>query len=261
MRLIVVPVALVALAACSPRVPDSAAGVGFGDYNEYQTEQDLRSTTQAGVTALPPAGAVSDEQPQPVATATPLSALSEQATRTAQTTPTLATDQDAIAQETAAALASTSTNSGVPPLDASPGNPAPQTISSASGISSENDFEAVDSVRSIESDAAFIERNRAQYEVVQPTALPERTSDARPNIVAYALATKHPVGTKIYSRVGINKDARFTKNCSKYGSQDRAQQDFLAQGGPNRDKMGLDPDGDGYACNWNPAPYRNAVNG
>ncbi|MEQ9673592.1 MAG: hypothetical protein RLO10_03940, partial [Roseovarius indicus] len=66
---------------------------------------------------------------------------------------------------------------------------------------------------------------------------------------------------KIYSRIGINKQSRFERNCAKYSSADRAQIDFLANGGPNRDKMGLDPDGDGYACGWNPAPFRIAVNG
>jgi hypothetical protein len=243
MRLIVFPVALVALAACSPRIPDSAAGVGFNDYNEYQAQQEAQAT--AGVTPIPPAGAVSNEPLQPVGVGTPLSAINEQQT---------------IAQETTAALAATRTSTTTP-VEASPTNPAPQTVSNATGISVENDFEAVDNVRSIESDAALIERNRAQYQVVQPTALPQRTNDTRPNIVAYALSTSHPVGTKIYTRVGINKDARFARNCAEYGSPDRAQQDFLAKGGPNRDRMGLDPDGDGYACNWNPAPFRNAVNG
>ena len=39
----------------------------------------------------------------------------------------------------------------------------------------------------------------------------------------------------------------------------RAQIDFLAKGGPERDRLGVDPDGDGYACAWNPAPFRAAV--
>ena len=146
-------------------------------------------------------------------------------------------------------------------MRASPGNPPPETVESASGISTENDFNAVGDARSIESDAALIARNREQYQVVQPTALPSRSGNTGPNIVEYALATKHPVGTKVYNRIGLNKQSRFERNCAKYSSPDRAQIDFLANGGPNRDKMGLDPDGDGYACAWNPAPFRIAVNG
>ena len=34
---------------------------------------------------------------------------------------------------------------------------------------------------------------------------------------------------------------------------------FLEAGGPKRDRKALDPDGDGYACGWDPAPYRRAV--
>ena len=245
MRFITLPVALLAIAACSPSVPDSAAGVGFGDYNEYQAQQQARAQSNA-VTPSPPANAVANEPLQSAAVGTPLTAINEQET---------------IAQEAAATLAATRTNSGVAPLDASPSNPAPHTVETSTGISVENDFEAVDNVRTIESDAALIERNRAQYQVIQPTALPNRVNDAQPNIVAYALSTSHPVGTRVYSRVGINKDARFARNCAEYGSPDRAQQDFLSRGGPSRDRLGLDPDGDGYACNWNPAPFRNATNG
>ncbi len=249
MRFLGFPVILLAVSACSPSVPDSAAGVGFGDYNEYQAQQDARARASAqssAVSPLPPAGAVSGESVQSGAVGAPLSAVNEQQT---------------IAQETAATLAATRANSGVAPLEASPSNPAPQTVQSATGISNENDFEAVDNARSIEGDAALIERNRAQYQVIQPTALPDRVTDNRPNIVAYALSTTHPVGTQVYSRVGINKQARFERNCAEYGSPDRAQMDFLANGGPARDRKGIDPDGDGYACSWNPAPFRNASNG
>lgn len=245
MRLYVFPAALVALSACSPTIPDSAAGVGFGDYDQYQAEQQARAQANTAP-PIPPSGAVSNEPVQTAVVGAPLTAINEQQT---------------IAQEAAATLEATRANSGVAPLQASPSNPAPQTVEAATGISVENDFDAVDNARSIESDAALIERNRAQYQVVQPTALPDRVNDSRPNIVAYALSTSHPVGTPVYARVGINKQARFERNCSEYGSPDRAQMDFLAQGGPTRDRKGLDPDGDGYACNWNPAPFRNASNG
>ena len=50
MRAILIP-ALLALVACSPEVPNSAAppqGVGFGDYNAYQAESARREAMLAG---------------------------------------------------------------------------------------------------------------------------------------------------------------------------------------------------------------------
>ena len=45
----------------------------------------------------------------------------------------------------------------------------------------------------------------------------------------------------------------------RYASPDKAQQDFLAKGGPDRDRLGVDPDGDGFACSWDPRPFRTAL--
>ena len=125
----------------------------------------------------------------------------------------------------------------------------------------ENNFDAVGAERSIAEDAARIANNRAQYQVVQPQAIGSRPSDVGPNIVDYALSTKHAVGTPVYRRLGINAASKFERNCAQYPSADQAQLDFLRRGGPERDRQGLDPDGDGYACNWDPRPFRNAVRG
>ena len=122
-------------------------------------------------------------------------------------------------------------------------------------ISDEQDFDAVAARETIESDAERIARNRAQYTVIQPGALPVRPGESGPNIVEYALATNHPPGVQLYRRSGL----RFTDPlvaCARYGSPDRAQEAFLAAGGPERDRRGLDPDGDGYACGWDPRPFR-----
>lgn len=43
-------------------------------------------------------------------------------------------------------------------------------------------------------------------------------------------------------------------NCAAFAAPAAAQQTFLANGGPQRDPLGLDPDGDGRACAWTPAP-------
>ena len=114
---------------------------------------------------------------------------------------------------------------------------------------------------SIVGDAQRLEQNRAQYQVIEPQALPQRTGGAQPNIVAFALSTSHPVGTRVYARAGFNGEARAARNCRTYASPDQAQIDFLARGGPERDRRGLDPDGDGYACSWDPSPFRKASGG
>ncbi|MEM9438381.1 MAG: hypothetical protein AAGA15_15220 [Pseudomonadota bacterium] len=126
-------------------------------------------------------------------------------------------------------------------------------------ISDEQNFDAVAGRESIESDAARIASNRQQYVVIQPTALPSRAG-AGPNIVAYALATNNPVGVQLYRRSGLSSQNRFLRNCADYASADLAQQAFLANGGPERDRRGLDPDGDGFACAWDPTPFRAVAN-
>ncbi|WP_111734199.1 hypothetical protein [Roseovarius amoyensis] len=234
MRFISLLAAAAAVAACSPSIPDSAAGVS----------------------PLPPARAISDESS---AGSSDIMISAKPLTDTTATASTDSTDPADIAAETQAALAAARANSGQVPLEASPNNPPPQTVETSTGISEENDFDAVDSVRSIESDAALIARNREQYQVIQPTALPSRSGASGPNIVSYALSTSHQVGTKVYTRIGINKQARFQRNCAKYASADLAQLDFLEKGGPERDRLGLDPDGDGFACRWDPTPFRMAV--
>lgn len=243
---------LLVMAACSPQVPDSAAGVGI-DGDPF-APPPAAGTTITGEPLVPPAR-VSTEPYQ--AAAAPRSPGSAAAAGTFSTASTAASDAD-IARETAAALAASSANSGVAPLEASPSNPAPQPGGNAR-ISDENDFQAVSARQSIESDAARLERQRAQYQQVQPVAVPQRTEDAGPNIVRYALSTSNPKGVRIYSRSGINLKARNQRNCAEFASPDQAQVAFLETGGPERDRKALDPDGDGFACSWDPAPYRLAV--
>ena len=144
-------------------------------------------------------------------------------------------------------------------VQASPSNPPPLLLDNP-GISDENDFGAVGERRSIETDAQRLEQAKANYKVIEPTALPSRVSTG-PNIVAYALETKNPRGTKIYNRVGLTSQSRYEKNCAKYRSNDQAQTAFLTKGGPTIDRLGLDPDGDGFACGWDPSPFRKAAGG
>ena len=217
-------VALVALSACAPSVPDSGAGVGFGDYEVYREQQRLRDEALQGRQTIPGPAAV---------------------------------QQSPLDSEGQAAAQARALNSGVDPVSARPGNPAPAIVTTPGGISRENDFDAVSGRRTIQDDANLIAQNRSQYTVVQPTALPTRDGGERPNIVAFALGTTHPVGTKLYRRSSLgNAEARMQRACFAFASPDLAQEEFLAKGGPERDRLGVDPDGDGYACSWNPAPFR-----
>jgi hypothetical protein len=127
------------------------------------------------------------------------------------------------------------------------------------GISDEQDFNAVAGRETIESDKQRIERNRANYVVIEPTALPERPGASGPNIVEYALSTSNPVGQQAYSRSAIRVTSADAA-CRRYASADLAQEAFLKAGGPDRDGKGLDPDGDGFACDWDPSPFRSALN-
>lgn len=87
-------------------------------------------------------------------------------------------------------------------------------------------------------------------------ARPAGNSDA--NLVAFALETSHPVGQSVYPRDAGSVDALA---CGGYRSPVAAQEAFLRAGGPDRDQLGLDPDGDGYACAWDPSPYREVAGG
>ncbi len=123
-------------------------------------------------------------------------------------------------------------------------------------ISDEQDFEAVSSRETIESDRDRLQRQRDALQVVEPEDLPSRPDGSEPNIVAYALSTTNEVGEPVYGRSGRFDEARHNRACARYGWTDRAQAAFLEAGGPERDWRGLDPDGDGFACDWDPGPFR-----
>ena len=229
------------LAACQPAIPDSGSvnsgrGVGFGD-GTFEAEQRARDAALANDSIDSAIAATA---------ATPADGSAE-----------------ATAAETARVLAATrpggASTAGAATINASPSNPPPAAVN-AVGISNENNFDAVSGQRSIQDDAARVASNRAQYEVIQPEALPERTASG-PNIVAYALQSNQPVGQQIYSRIGFNKARKFERACSQYSHADQAQIAFLAAGGPEKDREGMDPDGDGFACDWDPTPFRRAAQG
>jgi hypothetical protein len=135
---------------------------------------------------------------------------------------------------------------------------AAEATAPVSQISNEQDFEVVATAQTVESDAERIAANRAKYIVMEVQALPQRPG-RRPNVVEYAIRTNNPIGVQLYSRFGTGLKVISSGGCDRYRSKDAAQQDFLARGGPQRDAYGLDPDGDGFACGWDPRPFRLAA--
>ena len=125
-------------------------------------------------------------------------------------------------------------------------------------LSDENDFEAVSERQSIESDAERIESNRAKYVLIEPTSLPRRPGSNVPSIVEYAIKTTNPDRNSAIRKTICSK-TRFEWNCAKYSSQSAAQEAFLVWGGPKVDPKGIDPDGDGFACYWDPKPFRSVL--
>ncbi|WP_435230205.1 hypothetical protein ACMAZE_16730 [Pseudopelagicola sp. nBUS_20] len=262
--------ALVFLTACEPQIPDSAANVGFGNAVNSAEARAQRDAELSGRTTLTPLQSVSvetiPEAPEVAVStndsgaplATTATARPPAATSQGAASPTEATDVSDLARETRVALDAANSNSGNSPLQASPSNPAPALLSNP-GISDENDFDAVGQRRSIEEDAAQRERNKANYKVIEPTEIPKRSGQSGSNIVAYALSTNNPKGSRAYQRMGLTSAARHERNCAKFSRADQAQAAFLSRGGPKVDRFGLDPDGDGYACAWDPAPFRKAA--
>ena len=236
---IVLPLLLgLGLSACNMTpIPDSGAeaiGVGFGNRTAYQTERERREAALSGQAVAGLGGAVSGE----VAGA-PLSALS-----TDPGTATAIASTGDIAADTRAALGVTQ----APP----PGTPS---------LSDEQNFDAVANRETIESDRQRLEQQRQQFETVAPTAVPDRPEGGLgPNIVQFALSTTHPRGQSVYRRTNLfgTRDGR---NCNRYTNANEAQEVFLEAGGPEQDRQGLDPDGDGYACGWDPRPFRLAAQG
>lgn len=215
---------LFTLAACAPPIPDSGAGMEYGNgYSPYGSSQPAQGM------AAPESG--------------------------------FSTERIGAAIDSSAGGGSTAGQLVTP--GSRPRSDAPSTIRqeagelriASGGISDEQSFDAVSARESIASDAARIAQNKAQYQVVAPAALPQRTGENRPNIVQFALSTRHLPGTVLYKRWSLfPKDVNAV--CEQFASPDLAQEEFLASGGPDRDRLGVDPDGDGFACGWDPRPFR-----
>jgi len=122
-------------------------------------------------------------------------------------------------------------------------------------ISDTQDFAAVTARVTPEEDAARLKALRKEYKFIDPSQVKLPKTQDGVNVAKYALETTNKVGEKLYRRfnpLGVMASQR----CRSYSVPDEAQAAFLKAGGPKRDPLGLDPDGDGFACNWSPEFYR-----
>ncbi|MGJ8586600.1 MAG: hypothetical protein ACSHXW_00470 [Yoonia sp.] len=259
---IFIALTLIGLAACSPRVVPTERGVGFGDYTDFELERARREAQLSAPrgTIVPPAqvNSLPSQQPANQTQAIPSSALAQAGIGTAAAAPAPA------AASPAPVTPAQTPRLGSDPLrtqgvQASPSNPAPALINGGTGLSDEQSFDAVSGRETIESDAQRRAAQAAAREQIAPTAVPQRPANTGPNIVEYALNAPNVKGQEWYSRSLLSGEGRFRRNCATYATPDDAQRDFLARGGPERDRRGIDPDGDGFACGWDPAPFIQAV--
>lgn len=215
--LALIALAPLALVACGPTVPDSGAGVGFGDYDSYNAQREAALTTGAPMVApgAQPIMGGGVTTGQPLGAAAPTSGFS--------------------AERIGAAI----DNAGGAPAPGvgAPLDPMAQPLTGAPMATAITPPPLAPAV---------------------PVAnLPTRAGNSA-NIVQFALSTTNGVGQAIYDR-GSLQLRNPERACAAYPSPDQAQAAFLDAGGPEKDRKGLDPDGDGFACAWDPTRFRKAV--
>lgn len=239
-NIVLLAVGVLALGACGTQtVPDSGSSVGFSDYAQYELERAQREAALQG-------------QPAPTLSNNGAMVPPSSAARPTAGANTISTTELVAAGINTGAAAQTDTP--VVPTTVAPLGSNPE-------LSDEQNFDAVASRQSIESDAERRERQAAAYQLIEATALPDRPGDAGPNIVQYALQAPNNRGEQVFTRSGLSGENRFQRNCAKYTTPDAAQRDFLERGGPSRDRLGIDPDGDGFACGWDPQAFRSISTG
>ena len=246
MRILLPGLAVLLMSACTPPPPaQPTGGVGFGDYAEYQRRRaaEAQIGAQRSASLQTVQGPVQNQAvPFPSnATGAPTAAELAQA-----------------GVSGAATLAQTQT---VAPQPVYPQATQPAAVATApvsnTGISDEQDFSAVSSRETIDSDKERIAENRAQYQQIQPSALPARTGSNAARIIEYAVKAPNRLGEPIYKRSSVAL-ANHDRACARYDNPEAAQEAFLDSGGPQRDPKNLDPDGDGFACRWDPTPFQKA---
>jgi hypothetical protein len=226
--------ALATLAACSSAPNDVGEGVGFSDYQSYQTRRAAIGTPVAPPqaqprrtvqTALPPA----DVTAQPFGTTPSGQAWTPGSPQAAG---------DAGLRDVASlASAAIAEAEGRGAMGAAPAAPAPVASAPPAG------------------NGAGLPPVTASGDNFVAPPLPEGMAVLGANVVAFALSTRNAVGERVHARNPLRL-GRPEVRCGDFRTTDLAQDWFLTNDGPERDRAGLDPDGDGFACNWDPERYR-----
>ena len=221
-----------------------------------RVEAQARAVAEAQARADAQALAQAQGQPVQLETAalpqsTPPTTPQVGAPRSALGTP--ANPDEALAQDVTAVLSTTGQGTpgaaGVPLPDASDIGIDPNDESINLALSSQE-------VQERQRAAAQRRREAAQQQlvIVEPEPVPQQNVNA--NVVAFARATTHPVGTRTYNRPAFRSRSQAAATCRRFDTVDEAQRQFLANGGPTTDRYNLDPDGDGFACAFDPERYR-----
>lgn len=153
-----------------------------------------------------------------------------------------------------AALAATNDVGTVAPVTTVQIDPVTgETIASDDGVLNLAEQSQAEQLVLRNADAAALAVAAAQRVVIAPGEMPDVIAGV--NIIAYARSTTNAVGERIIRRPAIRRTNNRAQ-CAKFDTQDNAQRNFLANGGPQEDPLNLDPDGDGFACRWSPDAYR-----
>lgn len=229
-----------ALAACAPPVPDS--GAGFGDATAYNMARE---------------GALNSGAPMVAPGAQPIvgGGVTAQPIGGTPVVPGMATPAPANGFDPNALGAAIDRAAGVPAAPAMPAMPVtPMPMPAAPGAPMATVAGSVGAAPAVPMAPAPAAVPAAPLNV----PVVGQGGSGGPNLVQYALTTTNAVGMPLYQRSSLMLRSP-EKVCAGYGSPDLAQLAFLEAGGPQKDRKGLDPDGDGFACAWDPTPFRNAV--
>ncbi len=267
---------MAALAACDGSAPYSniidttGRGVGFSDYAQYMRAQEelsriRRAEAEQARGIRAPANAPQFAQQQRGQSAEPGNIAQEAVA---------AVRGGAAQQQTQTAQAPVPQ---FPVAQSQPAQPAQQQagapLSAIAPISGSQPDQLVGTSPRAEAGVSEQQFTPQPFGTAQPDQLIERDfvpqvrvsqtelgqGSGGPNLFVYALSTQHNVGQVRYNRSHPLRWRRWEAACAQFPTQDLAQEAFLAAGGPERDPNHLDPDGDGFACWWDPAPFRQAA--
>lgn len=256
-RLLAAPFLILALAACdgggfSGGMASMSQSVGSNDYHRelraregarrggvpYSVPPETASTQSAPPSGALPMGALPSASSQPL----PVSPMPVSPMPGTQVTGATTSVPQVFVPQPPATPVATAPAQGLP--TALPAGVAPQTFTPIPFGS-----------RPVGAEIA----PQSTAEIVTVTSVPTGSATSGPNVMAYALQTRHAVGTSMHRRSNPFRWSRWESACLQFVNQDAAQEAFLAAGGPERDPQHLDPDGDGFACWWDPQVYRQAV--